>query len=175
MITVVIAFRENVLNFVALLTQLQPLLHKDDDIYVVDSSPNRDALRIVAMYGTTRCYIFVEPTKEDALGCGIQSMVENDQKALLFLDEGCFISSTLIANLKKIVGEYQNVSPLVNINPYYKMDTNYKHYNSPNDLVEAKGFSKKCFLMSRNYKKRYGLLKNEYVTVNKFKRPSYKL
>lgn len=169
MLTVTIPYLANPINLAVLLSQLQPQLHPDDDIYIVDASPNKDALKLAALYGTTRCYIFVELTKyRNALEYGIQSMVENNQEALLFLKEDCFISSTFIANIKKAVDSpYQLISPRVYKNPYPKMDTNFKLYNpTTNKLSESQDFSADCFLLTRQSKKSYGLLENEYVSIN---------
>lgn len=169
MLTVTIAYKSNPLNLAVLLAQLQPQLHPDDDIYIIDSSPKKDALKLAALYGTTRCYIFVEPTKyENSLQYGIQSMVDNNQEAMLFLREDCFISSTFIANIKKTIDSpFQIISPRVYHNPYAKMDSNFKLYNSSDlDLQESDDFNASCFLLTRQSKRSYGLLNNEYVAVN---------
>ncbi len=170
MLTVVIPFKSNPTNLAVLLAQLQPQLNPDDDIYILDSSSDRSALKLAALYGTTRSYIFVEiGPYGKALEAGLESMADNNQHALLFLNENCFISSTFVANMKKAIDSpYQIVSPRVYRNPYHKMDSNFKLYNSPiRELVEAEDFNADCFLLTRQSKKSYGLLVNEYVTVNR--------
>lgn len=169
MLTVVIPFKSNPTNLAVLLAQLQPQLHPNDDIYIVDSSLKKDGLKIAALYGTTRSYIFVEPTKyENALEFGIQSMVENNQEAILFLKEDAFISATFVSNMKKTLDSpFQIISPRVYKNPYPKMDPNFKLYNPVgSDLVEHDDFDASCFMLTRQSKKNYGLLKNEYVIIN---------
>lgn len=157
------------MNLAVLLAQLQPQLHPSDDIYIIDSSREKNGLKVAALYGTTRSYIFVEPTKyENALQYGLQSMVENTQEASLFLREDAFISSTFVANMKKTLDSpYQIISPRVYQNPYPKMDPNFKLYNpSVNDLVAHDDFNAFCFMLTRQSKRNYGLLKNEYVIIN---------
>ena len=179
MVTVVIPFVKDPINFAVLLATLQPQLHPDDDIYIIDTSPDKLALKIATLYGTTRCYIFVEPAPyEKSLQYGIQSMVENKQKGLIFLGEDCFISSTFIFNMKKLIdSNYEIASPRVYENPYHKMDPNFKYYNpTKEELTKSDNFSSHCFFINNNpilgtkemkRHRGYGLLNNEYVLVLK--------
>jgi hypothetical protein len=175
MLTCVIPFKSDPINLAVLLCQLQPQLHESDDIYIIDTSPDHLALKIATIYGTTRCYIFVEPTTyENSLKFGIQSMVENKQEALLFLSEDCFISSTFILNMKKLIKSgYEISSPVVYENPYHKMDTNFKFFNPIKNVVikRADNFSPHCFMIvdkpPKPRRSAYGLLTNEYVLVMK--------
>lgn len=178
MLTICIPFVKDPINFAVLLATLQPQLHPDDDIYILDTSPDKMALKIVAIYGTTRCYNFVELAPyEKSLQYGIQSMVENKQQGLVFLSEDCFISSTFIFNMKQLIhSNYELVSPRVYENPYHKMDPNFKYYNptKPTEVVPAENFSSHCFFINNRQfakdevpEKTYGLLQNEYVLVMK--------
>lgn len=170
MITCLIYFKGNTTNLAVLLTALQPQLSTDDDIYIIDASGKGIAPKIATMYGTTRNYIFVETTSHpNFLEYGIQSMVDNKQEALLYLDENCFISSTFIANMKKTIkSEYEIISPQVFENPYYKMDSNFTFYNPPNlVLKECSEFNHKCFLLTRDGTKDYATLENEKVVILK--------
>jgi hypothetical protein len=162
------------INFAVLLSTIQPQLHPDDDLYIIDCSPDKLGLKIATIYGTTRCYIFVEPTTyENSLRFGIQSMVENKQQALIFLSEDCFISSTFIFNMKKFIkSHYEIGSPRVFENPYHKMDTNFKYYNpTSGKITSAENFSSQCFIINNKplppRKKEYGFLEDEYVLVMK--------
>ena len=174
MITVVIPFIKDPINFAVLLSTIQPQLHPDDDLYIIDTSPDKLALQVVVRYGTTRCYIFVEPTTyENSLKFGIESMVENKQQALIFLSEDCFISTTFISNMKKLIKtHYEIASPVVYENPYHKMDNNFKFFNPIKAKIsDADNFSHHCFIINNHpqqpTKETYGLLENEYVLVMK--------
>lgn len=173
MLTVCIPFVKDPINFAVLLSTIQPQLHPDDDLYIIDTSPDKFALKAVAIYGTTRCYIFVEPAPfEKSLEYSIQSMVENNQQALIMLSEDAFISSTFIANMKKVIDSpYDIVSPKVFQNPYQKMDNNFKFFNSTKpDLTMSDNFSPYCFMITNKTKEKpkgYGLLNNEYVLILK--------
>lgn len=171
MVTVLLLFRKNYINFSILLSTLQSQLSPEDDIYIVDSSPDRQALTLAKVYGTTRCYIFVEPASiEHSLEYGLQSMAENDQQALIFLDENCFISLTFIMNMKQAINSnYEIVSPVVKQNEYEKMDNDFKFFKSRQmSLTDAEDFNSKCFMINKDKDTGiYGLLKNEFVSVLK--------
>lgn len=106
MLTVIIPYQGNKPALAQLLVSLQPQLHPDDDIYVIDESSERSAVELVKRYGSTRCYIFVEPTEKrgsEAIMFGLQSMKENKQGGALIMPEGAVIPTTFIANLKKVI------------------------------------------------------------------------
>lgn len=168
MITCLIRYKQSPLNFSVLLSQLQPQLHPDDDIFIFDESPNRLGLRLSLMYGTNRSYINVETSPhKNYLKSGLESMNKNNQQALIVLNENCFVSSTFIPNMKKaITTNYEIVSPVVNFNEHYKMDSNFKFYNQQELLIEdADDFSPECFMITRDGDRKYGTLLNEYLTV----------
>lgn len=171
MVTVLLPYKENFVNFSVLLSVLQPQLSSDDDIYIIDSSPNKEALKLATIYGTTRSYIFVEPTLlEKSLEYGLQSMAENKQDALIFLNENCFISSTFIANMKKAVGcGYEIISPVVKQNEYYKMDNNFKFFNPTIPTIsQSENFDSNCFMIVNSEDNdKYALLENEFVSILK--------
>lgn len=129
-------------NLSVLLSLIQPQLSSKDDIYLVDTTPDRSGVKIAALYGSTRCYIFVEVGKytyEQAIGFGAQSAVENKQDGMLVINENAFISQTFIANLKKAVqlgSIFTMISPAVIRLPYLKMDPNFKLFNPPTTRVE---------------------------------------
>lgn len=166
MVTILLQYKENPINLAVLLSQLQPQLHPDDDIYLIDSSEHKNGLKLVAAYGTTRCYIFVETSPQiNRLKAGIQSMVDNNQHALIYLSENAFISSTFVSNMKRVIdSQYEIISPVVVPNQFHKMDPNFKFFNSSELLLEsADDFSPDCFMLTRQSRKSYGLLKNERV------------
>lgn len=131
MITVTIPYEGNKMGLAQLLVSLQPQLHPDDDIYIVDFSQDKSALQIAKLYGSTRCYIMVEPTDKtfiEALGFGLQSMKENKQKGVLILETELVIPTTFIANLKKsIKADYELF--LLDISDSTEMDPNFKWFN----------------------------------------------
>ncbi len=137
-------------NFPVLLTQIQPQLSEDDDIYVVDTTPNREGLRLAKLYGSTRCYIFVEVGKyswAEAYMFAYRNMQENKQGGILSLHENLIISSTFISNIKKASGlGYDVVIPRILKTPYPQLPSSFTWYNPPVKKV-VKSFIKStdCF------------------------------
>lgn len=158
-------------NFPVLLVQLQPQLSEDDDIYIVDSSPNREGLRLAKLYGSTRCYIFVEVGKydwKDAWEFALQNMKENKQEGLLHLSEDLVISSTFISNMKKAAkSEFKIIYPIIWGIPYSKFPPDFRWYNSPKPVVNAKlnGISITCFYQKAESGEKIGLLDSETVVL----------
>jgi hypothetical protein len=141
MITVIIPYMGNKVGLTQLLVSLQPQLHPDDDIYVVDSSLDRSAVKLVKAYGANRCYIFVEVTDKigrDAIQYGLQSMKENKQDGALILAENSVISSTFIANLKKAAAhkEWGILIPAVSEVIDGIMDANFKWFCPPTTEIK---------------------------------------
>ena len=105
MITVIIPYEGNKVLFSQLLVSIQPQLHPDDDIYIVDTTKNQEGVKLAKLLGSTRSFIFVEVAPEkseiEALKYGFQNMKENKQEGALILPADCVISSTLVANFKK--------------------------------------------------------------------------
>lgn len=156
-------------NFRVIITQIQPQLSPDDDIYVVDSSPNREGFRLAKLYGSTRCYIFVEVGKytyEEALGFGIENQLENNQEGILVLSENAVISSTFIGNVKRVLKMgIQTACPIVEEIPYPQFPSHFRWYNPPvNKLVDGK-ISSKVFLMSNPHGKKIGVFAEETVVL----------
>lgn len=171
MVTVCLKYKDNLVNFAVLLSQIQPQLTTGDDIYIIDSSPTRDALKIATMYGTTRSYIFVEPTQiENSLEFGLQSMAENKQEATIFLNDNCFVSSTFIANMKKAIGSgYEIVSPRVKENLGYKMDNDFQFYHKTTPVLTSQDdFNCNChMIVNSEDNDKYAQLDNEFVILLK--------
>lgn len=129
--TITIPYFGNQIGLATLLVQLQPQLHPDDDIYIIDSSPTHSGLLIANMYGSTRCYLFVEVgiyTPEEAIRFGRQSAKENKQKGFLVLNEGAVISSTLIANYKRELKKGLDPVPTHIQVPYPRMLNDFQWY-----------------------------------------------
>ena len=171
MITLLLIYQKNYVNFSVLLTTLQSQLSSEDDIYIIDTSKNKEALKLATIYGTTRSYIFVEPTTLDkALGVGLESMSDNKQEALIFLGENCFVATTFISNMKRAINSgYEIISPVVKQNQYYSMDNNFKFYNaSGTRLKSQENFNSNCYMVvSKEDNGKYALLENEYVVILK--------
>lgn len=146
MLTIVIPYFGDEKALAALLINLQPQLHPDDDIYIVDSSDSHSGIKIAALYGTTRCYIFVEVGKFDYSGAwsaGFQSASENKQAGALILAETAILSATFISNLKKAMklaeGKFDVLLPKVRVMPFERMDPNFVwFYPSTNKLTPVK-------------------------------------
>jgi hypothetical protein len=142
MITVVIPYTGNKVGLAQLIMSLQPQLHPDDDIYVVDNTPDRSSLPIAKQYGSNRCYIFVEVTTEKdkrfMIQKGLQSMKENKHGGALIIEPGCVISTTFIANLKRAARQDLTadfLSPFVSEPVDGVMDPNFKFFCPPTTEV----------------------------------------
>lgn len=169
--TIFIQVKDNPQNFAILLVQLQPLLSESDDIYIVDSSPNREAVRLSKLYGSTRCYIFVEVgnyTWEKAYTFAWQNMMENSQEGILCISEDAVISQTFISNMKKAAKLGKVICPMILETPYPQLPNNFKWYNPPvKQLKPGVTTSLSCFYKSADAKqdKIVGILEEEIVVV----------
>lgn len=137
-------------NLAVLLTQIQPQLDPDSDIYIVDASKNREGLRIAKLYGSTRCYIFVEVGDynwDKAYGFAYQSMLENKQEGILAISENAIISKTFIGNARRALkmGAY-TASPKVLRTPYDQFPNSFKWYNPVVKSLKDGEFSRDCFI-----------------------------
>lgn len=137
-------------NFPVLLTQLQPQLSQDDDIYVVDITPNRKGVDVVNRYGSSRCYIFVEVgdySFEQAEQFALENMQENKQEGLLVISENAIISSTFIANIKRASKlDCDIFSPAVISASYVRFPSSFKWYNQPvSSLARVGDYSNNCY------------------------------
>lgn len=153
MLTTVIPYAGNDVGLAQLLVNLQPQLHPDDDIYVIDFSRGKSAVDIVKKYGSTRCYIFVEvannsATDEDIIKFGLQSMKENKQEGALLLYPTSVIATTFVANLKKAIKKgfdilFFNSLASLEMNPNFKWFTPLPHIvegrkNLPQDIMQSR-------------------------------------
>lgn len=112
MITAIIPYHGIPHNLSSLLVNLQPQLHPSDDIYIIDSSPDKSGVEIARIYGTTRCYVFVEVSDREGLQAvkyGYESMRDNNQSGALVIPSNALISATFIQNLKKAITESYDV------------------------------------------------------------------
>lgn len=172
-VTIFTHFTGNSLGFTFLLGLLQPQLSQDDDIYVVDSTPNRDGLKLATLFGTTRSYIFVEVgdySYEQAFNFAFQNMAENKQDGLLAISDQCVISTTFITNLKKaIVSGFAILYPQIREIPYKRMDSNFQWFCPVTaEVVKAdiNDATPHCayFAADKKYSDS-GIFKNEVVVV----------
>lgn len=180
-----IPYKGNQVGLAQLLVSLQPQLQSEDDIYILDMSKDKSGLRIAKLYGSTRCYILVEPTKEPeekALEYGFEYMKKNKHQGVLVISDRCVISNTLIANLKRATkgsspyhAEWSklyidNSEVLRGVDA---LDPNFKWFNSP----EAKVMDDDEYVIDERYNPCFyvdarlssfngvGLLTNEVVCV----------
>jgi hypothetical protein len=169
--TTIIHYKGNTIGLATLLVGLQSQLHPKDDIYVVDSSKDRSGAKIALLYGTTRCYIFVEVgnyTTEQAKKFGVQSAIENKQEGILMISDRCVISRTFISNLKKAIEfDYAYLCPEVRVLPYPKMDTNFQWFNPTTLKVkEVKSKQNYCYYETLTPKnKKTAIFENEVCVV----------
>ena len=139
-----------------LLVALQPQLHPDDDIYIVDTTQNLSGLKLAGLYGSTRCYIFVEKapgaTFDEAVRYGIENMKGNKQESGLVLTERCVITNTFIANMKKALKACNHCTLI----PKHleviedRMDNNFNWYGSSQiKIEEVKDISEHQLVLSQ--------------------------
>lgn len=140
--TIIIPYTGKQHGLSQLLVALQPQLHPDDDIYIVDMSKDLSGLKLAGLYGSTRCYIFVEKAPGigfvEAVRYGVENMKGNKQDSALVLTERCVITNTFVANMKKAL-KACNHCTLV---PKYmevledRMDANFNWYGSSQVKIE---------------------------------------
>lgn len=161
------------------MVNLQPQLHTSDDIYIIDASKDRSGLKIATLYGTTRCYIFVELRKtiDKAEKAGFESVLQNKQEGGLVLSENTLLSQTFISNLKKAIklnrnSKYDALMPEIVKMPYPRMDQNFRWFNPPTKRLEPMSFKVSLegawYLKSESIKKdvwRVGVFENEKIVV----------
>lgn len=142
--TTIIIYSGNKMGLAQLLVSLQPQLHPDDDIYIV--SPDESAKKIAMMYGSTRCYIFVEISQKKgraAIKLGLESMKDNKQEGALIISDRCVISTTFVKNLKKAAAkpDFGMLVPQVS-ETKTMLDQNFKWFNPvTTNVVELDGES----------------------------------
>lgn len=147
MLTCVIPYVGNQHGLSQLLVSLQPQLHPDDDIYVVDMSKDLSGLRLAGLYGSTRCYIFVEKAfgidADDAIRRGFENMKENKQDGILAISDRCVISSTFVANIKKalkVCNHYRFVPNCLEVVPGSdRMNANFSWYGGSQTKIVNSG------------------------------------
>lgn len=166
--TISIFHQNNTVGLATLLVSLQSQLAPEDDIYIADVSSDRSGLRIANLYGSTKCYIFVEVgqyTKEESIKFATQSMLENKQGGLLVINENVVISTTFISNLKRASKLTLNtIVPDAIITPWPKLPTEFKWHNSSTVLLkDTTVFLDSCYFKRSSNK--LSLLVNEKVVV----------
>lgn len=138
MTTVIIPYQGNQHGLSQLLVSLQPQLHPDDDIYIIDMTKDLSGVKLAALYGSTRCYIFVEAAKDidtkEAISRGIESMKENKQESAIIISDRCVITNTFVANMKKALKMCNHCTLVPNHSDILpgneKMDANFVWYGS---------------------------------------------
>lgn len=156
MITIIIPYTGNEHGLSQLLVALQPQLHPDDDIYIVDTTKDLSGLKLAGLYGSTRCYIFVEKAEgidfSEAVRRGVQNMKENKQESALIITPRCVITNTFIANMKRAL-KVCNHCTLV---PSHlevlgdRMDANFSWYGSSQTQIEdATDIGEHQFILSQ--------------------------
>lgn len=159
-------------NLKVLLTQLQSQLSQSDDIYIYDPTPKRSGLTIARLYGSSKCYIFVEVgnlSYIEALQTGWQSCRENSQDGLLVIDENCVISNTLIPNIKKASESFDIISPIVIKTPYPQMPSEFKWHNQFGlPVIEIDTFSRLLYYEKLTKNAKLGLLTSETAVILPF-------
>jgi len=135
------------------LTALQPQLSIDDDIYIVDTTDNRQGLEIAKKYCSSKITTYVElvadKDTEKIVRIFGDKARENGHKSILFLGNVLF-SSTFISNLKKGL-EIKNVSILTpEILPSFdKLNPNFTWHNPPTkEVVPCNDYTSRCYLMT---------------------------
>lgn len=138
-----IPHKGNQIGLAQLLVALQPQLQADDDIYILDMTKERSGLRIAKLYGSTRCYILVEPTDKpegEAIGYGFEYMRKNKHQGVLIISDRCVIPNTLIANLKRATKGNQWTKLYIDNYEVLRgedtMNPNFQWFNSPEAMVE---------------------------------------
>lgn len=176
--TIIIPYTGKKHGLSQLLVSLQPQLHPDDDIYIIDMTPDRSGLEIATLYGSSRCFIFVEPAKVDmdtAIKYGIENMKQNKQEGAIILTERCVISNTFVSNMKKAAKTCNHCTlfPLHLDMVHGSMDTNFGWYGVTqtqiDDSVNPKEVTDQCRYIRNDSDGHIvhsaGLVRNETIAV----------
>ncbi len=165
--TVFIHYTNNPINFAQLLVSLQPQLNESDDIYIVDSSSDREGFRLAKLYGSTRSVIFIEVgqyTYEKALAFGIENELENGQDAILVISQDAVISNTFISNVRRVIKMgIQTACPIVEEVPYPQFPGSFKWYNPVTKKLVSGKIRDKVFVLSSG--KKVGVFAEETVLL----------
>jgi len=156
--TIIYHHTGNDLALVGLLTNIQPQLSENDDIYIIDSTQDKRGVKLSALYGTSKSYIFVEVgdySRYDAVKYGLENMVQNDQDGALVLGN-VLVPQTFISDLKRACNHYTDYDlfvPEIRYIIYDVMDANFKWhtpaFRTPN--VEKTDFiPAECFYIRKN-------------------------
>jgi hypothetical protein len=178
---VIIPYKGNQTGLAQLLVAIQPQLQHDDDIYILDMSKDNSALRTAKLYGSTRCYILVEPTNqpyEKAVEYGLEYMKKNKHQGALVISDRCVISNTLIANLKRATKNNKWTKLYIDMYEVLRgidmLDPNFVWFNTPETMVSDNPFDEglhsgheHCYYINATPSNLngVGLLTNEKVCV----------
>jgi len=140
MLSVIITYKGNKHGLSQLLVSLQPQLHSDDDIHILDMSHDQSGKEMAYLYGTSRCYLKVVTTIQP-----YNKINKKYQDAILVISDRCVIPVTLISSLKKIAktSTFARIFPQFNEVPplgagWKVMDPNFSFYgNSTAMAVEV--------------------------------------
>jgi GT2 family glycosyltransferase len=172
-VSICVSEKEELTHFAVLLAQLQPQLAPDDDIYVVDATEDRSALKTARKFKTSRNVVLVETTPGVApFKAAFESALDNSQEAVLFLSPYCFISNTFIGNLKQALRncESDQIIPRIQYAPYGRIDPNFNSWNPTIRQLPPTTFGEReCYLARIDVKFNHSAseLSNELVVVHK--------
>lgn len=137
------------------LTALQPQLSIDDDIYIVDTTPERQGLEIAKKYCSSKVTTYVEPfidkDTEKIVRIFGDKARENKHKSILFLQNVLF-SATFVSNMKKGL-EIKNmaiITPEI-LQSQEKLNPNFTWHNPPTkEIIPCNDYTSRCYLMTFN-------------------------
>jgi hypothetical protein len=117
------------------LVNIQPQLAETDDIYVMDTSFDREGWEIVKKFGSSRSLIFTEFGNYDFDTCmkfWKQRAIKNGHNGILFLDN-VLLSTTFVSNLKRVIGSHGVIIPEV-LESKDTLNPNFSWYGSPSEI-----------------------------------------
>lgn len=157
-------------NLVLTLALIQPQISEKDDIYIIDTTPEKEGFNIAKKYGTSRSFILTEIGNYDSnksIEIFEEYAKENKHRSILYI-RNVLISTTFISNLKKAISisKYKILSPEVLPNREL-LNPNFKWYYPPtNKVIKCNFYTPQCFCVntSKN-RKNVGIFDNEKIVV----------
>lgn len=153
-----------------MLVNLQPQLSASDDIYIVDTTPDREGLKTAQKYKTSKSMVFVDiglATPEEAITLFMKSARKNNQPGFLAMHH-CLVSQTFITSIRLASDKSQYGILVPKVLPVGdgKIDPNFKWHTGgmPKVGEYRRTGDELCKYYSAKGGNLEGELQNEYVT-----------
>jgi len=147
---------------------VQPQIAERDDIYIIDTTENREGLEIAKKYGTSKSVILTEVgdySQRTSIDFFEEYAKNNGHKGILYL-KNVLISTTFVSSLKRAItlNKYKFLSPEALPNRE-RLNPNFKWHCPPTRWVkECNDYIPRCLYVSFTGKKT-GRFTNEKIVL----------